>query len=295
MSAAKMNRSRAEVLRMFSDFMETFDEFVEDDGVFWTLPDGREIPSERIDDFRRYSECVEAFRSLRLADGESFIDMVNQNTTSTESNIDFLQGARMFIDKLEVRRAEPARLTRQAAADPSWELEQMNIGGESKDALTFAPFDPREDIANLRVLASDFRSCMEEEISVDEVREKLRGLPGHSELKDKISELFLAHENVVLPQRVACSFAVGELRREIRTILDRIEPVPIAEVDDSDSDPELSAAYGEIDSDTLAYMTTDEDEEDDRPPIARRLFPPEDPSSSDSELSNAPFDTRLRF
>lgn len=269
-----MNRSRAQVLRMFSDFMETFEEFGEDDDVFWTLPDGREIPSERIDDFRRYSECVEAFRSLRLAGGESFIEMVEQNTTRTqERTIDFMQGARMFIGRLEVRRAEPAMLTRQAAADPSWELEQLNIGGESKDARAFAPFDPREDIANLRVLASDFRSCMEEEISVDEVREKLRGLPGHSELKDKISELFLAHENVILPQRVACSFAVGELRREIRAILDRIEPVPIAEVEeyDSDSDPDLSAAYGEIDSDTLADMTTDEDEEDDRPPIAHRL------------------------
>jgi len=286
-----MSRSRAEVLRMFSDFMETFDEFVEDDDVFWTLPDGREIPSERIDDFRRYSECVEAFRSLRLAGGESFIDMVKQNTTSTqERTIDFLQGARMFIDKLEVRRAEPARLTRQVAADPAWEVASMNIGGESKDALTFAPFDPEEDIRNLRAVHEVFRSG-----AFGDAKAAMRRLPGHSDLKDSIEELVRRE----VPEGMAMALAMRGINNEIEDVQtqDNMREIPVALVEeyDTDSDPELSAAYGEIDSDTLAEMSTDEDEENDSPPIARRLFPPEDLSDSDSEWEDVPLGGRLRF
>jgi len=138
------------------------------------------------------------------------------------------------------------------------------------DAVAFAPFSPDEDIANLRALVIDCRRCMDEEITLETVKEKLRRLPGHPELKESISELFVPHDGVVLPDRMICSLAIGQIRREIVEVENQLNPdldaIPIADVN-----PDSDADWEGMDSDELADRTTDEDSDEDGPPIARRL------------------------
>ena len=134
----------------------------------------------------------------------------------------------------------------------------------------FAPFSAEEDLVNLRALLGDFRRCMDGEITLETVREKLRSLPGHAELKRMISELFVPHDNIILPERMACSFAIGQIRREIVEVENQISPdpdaIPIAVVD-----PDSGTDWEGMDSDELADRTTDEESDDDGPPIARRI------------------------
>ena len=136
------------------------------------------------------------------------------------------------------------------------------------DAAAFAPFSLDEDIANLRALLTDFRKCIDGDITVDALRENLQRLPGHMELKESISELFLPHDGFVLPTAAVCRLSMGQLRREIAELMSQNNPDQPSE---SDSDPEWSALYEDIDEEDLAEMTTDEDEEEVRPPVARRL------------------------
>ena len=139
------------------------------------------------------------------------------------------------------------------------------------DEVAFAPFSSEEDIANLRALVIDCRRCMDEEITIETVREKLRRLPGHAELKAVIAELFTVHDGVVLPDGMICSLAIGQIRREIVEVENQLNPdldaIPIIDVEPVDSDTDWEG----MDSDELADRTTDEDSDEDVPPIARRI------------------------
>ncbi len=129
----------------------------------------------------------------------------------------------------------------------------------------FAPHSADEDIRNLRELRETFRRLIEvRDISLEEVREKVRRLPGHRELKDTIEDL--------LTNSTQLDFAVETIMDTILMEIADVSP-PLVELTpvDSDSDPEWSALYEDIDSDELAEMSTDEEDEEDRPPIARRL------------------------
>ena len=128
--------------------------------------------------------------------------------------------------------------------------------------LDFAPHSAEEDVRNLRELHETFRRFRD--ISLEEVREKVRRLPGHRELKDTI--------NGLLANSMQLDFAVETIMDTILMEITDVSP-PLAELTpvDSDSDPEWSALYEDISDDELAEMSTDEEDEEDRPPVARRL------------------------
>lgn len=132
----------------------------------------------------------------------------------------------------------------------------------------FTPHSADEDIRNLRQLRETVRRFGEEgHISMDQLMERVRSLPGHRELKDTIEAL--------LTTTIQLDFAVETIMDSILMEISDVSP-PLAEVMvQSDSEPEWSALYEDISDDELADMSTDEeDEEDDkenRPPVARRL------------------------
>ena len=128
----------------------------------------------------------------------------------------------------------------------------------------FAPHSAEEDVRNLRELHETFRRLRDRDISIEHAREKVRSLPGHRELKDTIEAL--------LANSIQLGFAVETIMDSILMEISDASP-PLVELTpvDSDSDPEWSALYGDIDSDELAEMSTDEEDEEDRPPVARRL------------------------
>ena len=129
----------------------------------------------------------------------------------------------------------------------------------------FAPHSADEDIRNLRELRETFRRLIEvRDISLEEVREKVRSLPGHRELKDTI--------NGLLTNSMQLDFAVETIMDSILVEIADVSP-PLAETNliGPDSEPERSALYEDISDDELADMSTDEEDEEDRPPVARRL------------------------
>ena len=88
-----------------------------------------------------------------------------------------------------------------------------------------------------------------------------------------ISELFIAHDGVVLPAGMICSLAIEQIRREIMAVENQLNSdldlIPIADVD-----PVSDTDWEGMDSDELADRTTDEDSDEDGPPIARRIVYP---------------------
>ena len=128
----------------------------------------------------------------------------------------------------------------------------------------FAPHSADEDIRNLRELRETFQRFGEERhISMDQLMERVRSLPGHRELKDTIEAL--------LTNTIQLDFAVETIMDSILMEISDVSP-PLAEVMvQSDSEPEWSALYDDISDDELADMSTDEEDEEDRPPVARRL------------------------
>jgi len=135
--------------------------------------------------------------------------------------------------------------------------------------LDFAPHSAEEDVRNLRELHETFRRIIEDrDVSIEQAMEKVRSLPGHSELKETIAYGY----REFLANRIQLDFAVETTMDNILMEIADISP-PLVELTpvDSDSDPEWSALYEDIDSDELAEMSTDEEDEEDRPPVARRL------------------------
>ena len=129
----------------------------------------------------------------------------------------------------------------------------------------FAPHSADEDIRNLRELHETFRRLRDRDISIEQAMEKVRRLPGHRELKDRITTLMTTPN----PNPFTVETIIMDT---ISVEISYVSP-PLAETNliGSDSDPEWSALYEDISDDELADMSTDEEDEEDRPPLARRV------------------------
>ena len=119
-----------------------------------------------------------------------------------------------------------------------------------------------EDVRNLREVQTAFEDFNDDSITFREAMDALNRLPGHRELKDTINGLSVGR----LTERMRSATAIRTIVVEIQ----RIQSIPIAVAEPYDSEPELTEVYEDIDSDTLAEMSTDEDTDDEGPPIARR-------------------------
>ena len=129
----------------------------------------------------------------------------------------------------------------------------------------FAPHSADEDIRNLRELHETFRRLRDRDISIEQAMEKVRRLPGHRELKDRITTLMTTPN----PNPFTVETIIMDT---ISVEISYVSP-PLAETNliGLDSDPEWSALYDDISDDELADMSTDEEDEKDRPPLARRV------------------------
>ena len=120
-----------------------------------------------------------------------------------------------------------------------------------------------EDVRNLREVQTAFEDFNDDSITFREAMDALNRLPGHRELKDTINGLSVGR----LTERMRSATAIRTIVVEIQ----RIQSIPIAVAEPYDSEPELTEVYEDIDSDTLAEMSTDEDTDDEGPPKDSRL------------------------